>query len=146
MIGWLFLALLVSVSAYILRFGHLEERVALSTLIVNFVATFLLYNLGSKDWLKPHYGIFAIDTITMAILLAIAFRSKRFWPLPVAAFQIITVLAQLVGFFGQNLVSYALGVAQGASSYVQLLILVLAARKSRSLPASPAKTSSSSPI
>lgn len=143
MIGWIFLALLIAVSAFVLRYGHTEERVAIVTLVTNFVATFLLYNFGSKDWLKPQYGIFAIDTITMLVLLAIAFRSKRFWPLPVAAFQIITVLAQLTGLFGQSLVSYALGVAQGASSYVQLLILVIATIRIRSREAGTiTKTSS----
>lgn len=128
---WIFWASVLSVSAYALRFGRREERNVAAILFAAYSATFLIYRLGDQNWLRPQYGILVSDTIASLLLLHIALRSKRFWPLPIVAFQILPVLTQLVTVFGENLVSYGLGVAQGAWSYLQLLILVIATNRSR---------------
>ena len=131
MIFWIFWALVLSVSAYVFRFGGREERLVTSILVAAYFATFVFSRLGSLDWLKPQFSILLSDSLASALLLIIALRSKRFWPLPIVAFQILPVLTQLVTPFGENLVSYGLGVAQGAWSYLQLIILVVATNRSR---------------
>lgn len=146
MIGWLFLALLVAVSTFVFRFGGREERIVLAALLTGFFGTVAFFGLGTADWLQPQIGIMLLDTGVLGVLLFIAFRSKRFWPLPVAAFHVITVLTEIAGLFGQNVVSYALGVAQGAWSYLQLLVLVIATVRTRRRAKTETKTSSSSPI
>lgn len=131
MIFWIFPALLVAASVYVLWFGGGEERLVLAILLAAYLATFLFYRMGTPDWLKPQFGIMLSDSLAAVLLLIIALRSKRFWPLPIVAFQILPVLTQLATAFGENLVSYGLGVAQGAWSYLQLIILVFATTRSR---------------
>lgn len=128
---WFFWGLVASVSAYAFRFGGKEERQVTAILAAAYFATFLFYRFGTPDWLKLQLGILLSDTFASALLLVIALRSKRYWPLPVVAFQILPVLTQLVAAFGENLVSYGLGVAQGAWSYLQMIILVIATTNTR---------------
>jgi hypothetical protein len=131
MVFWIFWALVLSVSAYVLRYGGKEERVVTMILVAAYFMTFLISRLGPLDWLKPQRSVMVSDSVAAFLLLLIALRSKRFWPLPIVAFQILPVLTMLVSDFGENLVSYGLGVAQGAWSYLQLLVLVIATNRSR---------------
>jgi hypothetical protein len=131
MIFWIFWALVLSVSVYVFRFGGREERLVASILVAAYLVTLLFYWFGESDWLKPQLGILLSDSLASALLLVVALRSKRFWPLPIVAFQILPVLTQLVSAFGENLVSYGLGVAQGAWSYLQLIVLIVATIRTR---------------
>jgi|CXWL01.1.fsa_nt_gi hypothetical protein len=131
MIFWMFWTLVVSASAYAICFGGREERLVTVILVAAYFATFLLSRLSTLDWLQPQLGILATDSLASILLLFIALRSKRFWPLPIVAFQILPVATQLVATFGENLVSYGLGVAQGAWSYLQLIVLVIATTNTR---------------
>lgn len=123
--------MVLSVSAYVFCCGGREERLVASILVAAYLATALFYQLGTHNWLTPQRGILCSDSLASILLLVIALRSKRFWPLPIVAFQILPVATQLVTLFGENLVSYGLGVAQGAWSYLQLIVLVLATNRSR---------------
>jgi hypothetical protein len=126
MAGIAFLCLLVLAVSLALGYGERVERVAISTVLANSVATLILYKFGSRDWLRPQFGIFAVDTATFALFLFLAIRSNRFWPLPLAAFQAIPVLVHWARMVGYDLTSYAIGVAQGASAYLQMIIIVAA--------------------
>ena len=128
---WAFWIAVASALVYALTQGAREERQVAIILALAYLATSLFYKLGTPDWLKPQFGIMLSDSLAAALLLIIALRSKRFWPLPIVAFQILPVLTQLVTAFGENLVSYGLGVAQGAWSYLQLIVLVVATIRTR---------------
>lgn len=128
---WIFWATVLSVSAFVFRFGGKEERLVTTILVAAYLATLLFYRIGNRDWLTPQFQILISDSLASILLLVIALRSKRFWPLPIVAFQILPVATQLVTLFGENLVSYGLGVAQGAWSYLQLIVLVVATNRSR---------------
>ena len=90
------------------------------------IVTFSLYVRAGKNWLNPDVALLINEAAVTAVILFVAYRSKRFWPLPVAAFQITALLTPIAAMLGQNVVSYALGVTQGLWAYPQLLILVLA--------------------
>jgi hypothetical protein len=128
---WLFPLLLVLASAYVLRFGGREERIALITLITAFSLTYFLFLYEGKNWLVDHWSITIVDLISFVILFYIALRSKRFWPLPVAALQFLPVLTPFVAALGKNIVSYALGQTQGFWGYLQLVALVIATWRSQ---------------
>lgn len=128
---WVFWTVVATALTYALKRGGREERQVAIILALAYLATSLFYKLGTPDWLKPQLGILASDSLATVLLLIIALRSKRFWPLPIVAFQILPVLTQLALAFGENLVSYGLGVAQGAWSYLQLIVLVVATTRSR---------------
>jgi hypothetical protein len=126
---WVYLIILLSASAYVLARGSKEERTILATLISAFFLTYLLYAQENRDWLIGHWSITIVDTLAFLILFYIALRSKRFWPLPIAALQFLPILTPLVALLGKNIVSYALGMTQGFWGYLQLLILVIASRR-----------------
>lgn len=142
---WFFWTVVASASALVVSVGGREEKLVLGILVGAYAATMILYRLGSSDWLQPQIGIMISDSISALLLLIIALRSKRFWPLPIVAFQILPVVTQFVTAYGQNLVSYALGVAQGAWSYLQMLILIFASLRTRRRLRSEKKTGSSLP-
>lgn len=126
MVKFIYPALLLACVIFIFWKGRFEERVICATIVGGSIATGLIYNLWSKSWLQLSIPLLANELIATAIILTVAYRSKRFWPLPVAAFQLIALLSQVVSLVGKNLESYAVGVTQGMWAYLELAILVLA--------------------
>lgn len=127
MFKWIYLLLLVSSVCFVFWKGRFEERLAAGALTIGSIVTYLLYVRAGKDWLNFDLALLLNEAAVTAVILCIAYRSKRFWPLPVAAFQIIAMLTPLAGVLGENLASYALGVTQGLWAYPQLLVLMVAA-------------------
>lgn len=126
MVKYTYLVMLVACVFFIFWKGRFEERVVASALLAGSVLTAFIHAIRSGDWLDPSIALLANEAVVTAIILTVAFRSKRFWPLPVAAFQLIAMLAQIVSMIGENLESYAVGVTQGMWAYLQLLIVVIA--------------------
>jgi hypothetical protein len=141
---WFFLTVLLSASVYVLWNGKREERLVLIILVAAFCVTYVIFVLGSRSWLNVSWGIPIFDTFSFMVLATIALRSKRFWPLPVAALHLIPVLTPIVDLVGKNLMSSALGWTQGIWSYLQLIIVVVATKRGqlRAQKESETKTSS----
>lgn len=131
MIGWIYTALLLTVVLFIVTRGGIEERVAIATLLLGSFGTFAIYSSFGRDFTALQMPLLVNDGAVLAVLLVIAYRSKRFWPLPVAACQLAAWLSLLTPSFGENIVSYGLGVAQGIWAYPQLVLLVLAVIRTR---------------
>lgn len=126
MVKFIYPALLIACVIFIFWKGRFDERVVCGALVGGSISTAIIYNSQSGDWIDPSIPLIANEFVITAIILAIAYRSKRFWPLPVAAFQMIALLAQAVNLVGKDLQSYAVGVSQGMWAYPQLIILLLA--------------------
>lgn len=131
MAGWLYILVLTAASSYVLARGDRDIRVAALLIIATSVVTLVNYRAisGTFAWVQP--WLLVVEGVALVVVLAIAFRSSRFWPLVFAATQIATLLSLLTPLFGRGLVSYALGVAQGMWAYPQLLVLVLATIRGR---------------
>lgn len=130
--AWMiFVSLTLMTIMFVIANGKDEERLAISVMVAGFVLTWFFYHQGDENWLKTQWSILAVDSLALLIFLAIALRSKRFWPLPIAALQLLPVLTPLVALFGENVVSDGLGVTQGVWGYLQLAILVIAANRTR---------------
>ncbi len=126
----LYLFLILATFAVVIMRGGVEERVLVAVLMGSSVATLFLVSIGLQFRTDP-LAFAVVELSALAIIMVIAFRSSRFWPLPYAALQIATVLSLLSPLFGENLLSYALGVMQAVWAYPQLLILVLASVRTR---------------
>lgn len=126
MAKFIYPVLLIACVIFIFWKGRFEERIIGATIVGGSIATGLIYIFLSKTWLHLSIPLLANELIATAIILTVAYRSKRFWPLPVAAFQMIGLLSQVVNLFGKNLQSYAVGVTQGIWAYLELIILVFA--------------------
>ncbi len=70
--------------------GGWAERTAAFGMIVDSVASALLQN--THDWAAPQWGDFAVDVVFLIVLLGVALKSRRYWPLFAAAFQLISVV------------------------------------------------------
>jgi hypothetical protein len=131
MVGWLFTSALVAIVAFILVRGGAEERVAAVTIMVGAFSTAAIYVIVGRDFARLQLPFLANELAILVVLLVIAYRSKRFWPLPVAATQVAACLSLLTPSLGADIVSYGLGVTQGLWAYLQLALLILAVVRGR---------------
>jgi hypothetical protein len=129
MIKWVFPIILLSVTVYVAVRGSREARSALAILLGAYFGTFailLTFEKGEADWNQPQILIAVIDAAAFLLLARIALESERFWPMPVAALQVIPVLTPLIVAVGEDLARTAIGITQGLWSYLQLTILLVA--------------------
>jgi hypothetical protein len=84
-IGW-------SVAGTALWKGGWSERVAAVGFVLAWLATPLTRD---HRWVGPQWSGFAIDVLFLAVLLVIALRTRRYWPLFAAAFQLLAVFTHL---------------------------------------------------
>ena len=128
--GLFYLLLLLLTVAFIAVRGDSETRVAVAALLLSSIATMVLFKSGLS--FGTHSAPFLAVSLThLIVVLTIAYRSRRFWPLLYAALQMLTVASSLGPMFAENLVTYALGVLQGAWAYPQLIILMFAVLRGR---------------
>ena len=71
------------------RGGWAERTVAFTT-IVGSLATAVFQN--TRDQSATQWGDLAVDFICLGVFVWVALRSRRFWPLFAAAFQLISVV------------------------------------------------------
>lgn len=133
MAGWFYLGLLASAVTFVILRGGGEERAIVCTMMLTSVATLLLYQFAGQKFGTIMLPFILNEAVLLAVTLTIAYRSKRFWPMPVASLELAAFLSLFAPLFGKNLVSYALGVTQGVWAYFQLMILVLAVVRGRNL-------------
>lgn len=72
--------------------GGLEERLAAANLWLNTTATHLLRDYS---WPQVQPAGFVADVLSLVLLLAIALRSRKYWPLAAAAFQLLMVITHI---------------------------------------------------
>lgn len=123
--GFVFSALLLSAIVYALVRGGTDERLAVATLLLGSISTAAIYFFWGRDFTALQYPMLANEAAVFVALFVIALRSKRFWPMPVASFQLVAFLSLLTPFFGRTIVSHGLGVAQGIWAYPQLALIVV---------------------
>lgn len=128
---WIFFVSVLASAIIVYSIGKAEERRVMSILIAAYIATAILYRIGSQSWLELNIGILITDGMALCALLIIAYRSKRYWPMPVAALHALTIMAMLIIGFGENLQNHGVELLQAVWCYPQLAILVWAALRSR---------------
>lgn len=126
MIGAIYTTLLFAVLGFIFVRGGRDERIVASTLVLGSIDTYLIYKFFGRSFTALQVPMLLNEAAVLAVLLTVALWSKRFWPIPVASFQVAAFLALLTPFFGESILSRGLGVAQGIWAYPQLALLVLA--------------------
>lgn len=85
---WVGLAITVVVCGGAFWKGEREEQVAAGGLLLSLLVTVVLRDPG---WLGPQWGAFIADACLLILLAGIALRSRRYWPLFAAAFQLLCV-------------------------------------------------------
>ena len=84
------IAFATAACGYALCRGGSPERIGGAALLSNWYLAPVLARLSMPD--TAHLGVFALDAVTALILVGLALRSDRYWPLFVAAFQVLELL------------------------------------------------------
>lgn len=94
----LFGVLMWAVFAYALRKGSWEERFAAGGIIVDAYLSALVRSPGATAFKHVEISIIFVDGALLAILLFIALRSEKFWPLWLTAMHALAILAHMSPF------------------------------------------------
>lgn len=85
---WVWPTVLLSVCALAAWRGRDPERLAAAGYLAAWALTVVVFKDGSRD---IQWAVMLIDLGLLVLLLGLALRSRRFWPLFVAAFQTLAV-------------------------------------------------------
>lgn len=86
--GFIWAATVLAVCAISARRGRPDDRLAAGGLLAGWAMTMLVYR---SQFTEPEWGIFAVDGALLALLIWIALRSDRHWPLFAAAFHLLAI-------------------------------------------------------
>ena len=86
---WIGLSFLGVVCLLAAIFGRWEERTAAGFLAADVLLADLLRD---HSWIGPQWAEFWTDVAYLGLLIFIALRSRRFWPLFAAGFQLLSIM------------------------------------------------------
>lgn len=72
--------------------GRNDDRLAAGALLAAWALSMVVFKARSEE---TQWGVLTIDTGLLGIYLWVAMRSRRFWPLFVAAFQLLAVVTHI---------------------------------------------------
>jgi hypothetical protein len=75
----------ILVCGYALWRGGIPERIASAVLLADWLVTPIID--VNSDLMQIHLGVFAFDAILGIVLLVLALKSDRYWPLWMTGFQ-----------------------------------------------------------
>lgn len=126
-----FLTLWIGSCGYAAARGGLPEKV----MAVTFVAAAILSRVFEGERAHVYFqfsiGIFLVDMAVFAIILFLAMRSSRFWPMAMASLQAAEVLAHLAKFIGNGTLPIAYAATVVLWSLPMLALLGFATRRHR---------------
>lgn len=123
---WASLAVLLTSTGVALWRGGWPERLAAAAMILAWFATGLVYR--SQLWFGPQITVFVVDLALLLVLLFIALRSDRWWPMWACGFHgltLILMLATLADTSISNRAGYIAG--GGLFSYLTMAALFFGA-------------------
>ena len=124
MIVLLFLCLWLGICGYALwRGGRPEQFVALSFLVA-FVLTVASDQLGFH-WHGIQMGTFLVDVMLLIVLVAIALRANRYWPIGIAAMQSLEVIGTLLRLADPRMAPLLYWIGTVVWAYPMLILLLL---------------------
>ncbi len=102
---------MLSVSAFALWRGGWPERTIAVLNVLASLASGVLQNRG--DWISPQWADLIVDVTFLLVLLWLALRSDRYWPMWAAAFQllgVVTYVARMADYRVGALAPFTAGV------------------------------------
>jgi hypothetical protein len=120
-----FWALLIGACGYALWRGGAPERIVGASLLAAAAASVVTLTELRSRFFELEVGVLVVDVVLLAVLVAVALRADRFWPLVLAGFQLNTVGAHLFKLFHVDMIriTYALMIA--IWSYPMLVTLAV---------------------
>jgi signal transduction histidine kinase len=121
----LFNVLLVTSCGYALWRGGPPERIVGGSLVLAALTTNLSYSPVATRFQAVETGLLATDLILFAVLVGVALRADRGWPLAVAALQFDTVGAHLIKAIDVDVIKVTYALMISAWSYPMVVLLAI---------------------
>ncbi len=115
--------------------GRWEERTIAFGMVVDSLAANVFQN--THDWTAPQWADLAIDGGYLIVMVWVALRSNRMWPLFAAAFQLIDVAIYLAFIADGRVGALAPYFAIAIWSYLILIVIVIGTLTRPKLQSSP---------
>lgn len=113
------------VVAYSFARGRLDERLAAGICIAGTFGTLVARSVIDSDYQAIELGVFLIDSLVLGGFVAVALLSKRFWPLWVAGFQLVSTFAHALKVVHPGLIPSAYAVAERFWVYPIFLAIIV---------------------
>lgn len=123
MIAVLFFALWLGVCVYALWRGGQPERCVAVIFLIAAPLSSAVYS--SSLWRGMQLGIFAVDVAMLGLLLVIALRANRYWPIGMAAMQVLQVIGQLLKLADRDMPIIIYWIGATVWAYPMLILLWL---------------------
>ena len=125
--------ILLAVNAYAFLRGKLDERLAAMICFIGTLATVSVSTVGRDyaEYSNVEISILLIDALALSGFVLLALRSRRFWPLWVAAFQLTSVFAHFLKAIRWDLLPQVYAAAERFWIYPIFLIIVLGTWRGR---------------
>lgn len=128
---WSSLAALLITAGVALWRGGWPERLAGVAMILAWFATCFLYNIHQK--FGPQTAVFLVDLALMGVLLLIALRSNRWWPMWACGFHGLSLILLVATLADPRISNHASFIAGGGVfSYLAMAALLFGALPGRS--------------
>lgn len=101
---WLGLVVLLAVCSGAFLKGGVEERLTAAALLASVAVTVLFRD---RSWTSLQTAGFAMDVIVLLLLVAIALKSAKYWPMFGAGFQLLAVLTHVAKMIDPNVDQWA---------------------------------------
>jgi hypothetical protein len=114
------LTLLLCVAVAAMLRGGLEERITMAGLLANIATTVVLRIPTGRHF---QWAGFTADILFLGLLVVVALRSAKFWPLPAAAFQLLATITHVAKLVDPNVNRWAYFTAIIIWTYALLIAL-----------------------
>ncbi len=120
-----FECLLLACCGYALWKGGPPERIVGGSLLLAYAATLASYSSYAERFVHVETRILLVDMVLLAVLVAVALRADRGWPIILAGLQLDTVGAHLLKNWDLDMIRVTYAVMIAAWSYPMVIVLAL---------------------
>lgn len=117
--------LLESCWLYALARGGTPERFGALTLLLGYALTVVATTNSTVSSSSVEIGVLVVDLLCLAALVTLAIRAERFWPLWLAALQLLTVAAHGAKFADPETIRRAYEFLMVFWSYPMIFLLIV---------------------
>ena len=137
-----FAVCLLGCCAYALARGGRPEKIGALTLLAGSVLSAAAMSPAVGRFATVEIGVMLVDLAVLAVFVALALATDRYWPLWVSALQLIGVLAHAARLADPEMMRNGYAFLLAVWSYPMLLAIALGTRahhrRTRDRPAAPA--------
>ena len=125
--------LLLAMATYAFGRGRIDERLAAGICVLGSMATVIVSSPLNEKYSSVETGVLIVDSLALLGFVLLALRSRRFWPLWVAAFQLTSVFAHFLKAIRWDLLPQVYAAAERFWIYPIFLVIMLGTWRGRQL-------------